>query len=60
MSYKQYGIDGKEISRNDLQDKGVWCEDGVSQEEVFVKKYGVYWVWLLIRKRRLTPMSQIC
>lgn len=40
MSYKQFGIDEKEISRNDLQNKGVWCEDGASQEKVFVKKYG--------------------
>lgn len=38
--YKQFGIDGKEIGHHDLQDKGVWCEDGASAEEVFVKKYG--------------------
>lgn len=40
MGYKQFGIDGQEISHHDLQDKGVWCEDGASKEEVFVEKYG--------------------
>lgn len=40
MGYKQFGIDGREIRRCDLQDKGMWCRDGASQEEVFVEKYG--------------------
>ena len=55
MSYKQYGIDGKEISRNDLQDKGVWCEDGVSQEEVFVKKYGGILGLVINPEKKINP-----
>lgn len=40
MAYRLIGIDGQEINQHDLQDKGVWCQTGASQEEVFVTKYG--------------------
>lgn len=40
MIYKLYGVDGKEILHHDLQDKGIWCKDGISKENVFVELYG--------------------
>ena len=40
MAYKLIGVNGQEIKQHDLQDKGVWCSAGASQEETFIKKYG--------------------
>ncbi len=40
MTYYLYTPDGQEISHHNLQDKGFWCENGKSQEEAFVEKFG--------------------
>ena len=40
MAYKLLDVNGKDVTHHDLQDKGVWCVSGASQEEGFVQKYG--------------------
>lgn len=40
MPYKLYNADGIEVSHDDLQDKSLWCEKGISYEETFINKYG--------------------
>lgn len=42
MAYKLLDVNGNDVTHHDLQDKGVWCVSGASQEEGFVQKYGKY------------------
>lgn len=37
---QMYDINGNRTTNNDLQNKGAWCEHGLSKEYVFVEKYG--------------------
>jgi hypothetical protein len=39
-TYRLFDKAGKIISHHDLQDKAVWCRDGMRIEEVFVDMYG--------------------
>jgi len=40
MTYKLYDINGNEITFEDLQDKGPWCQKGQEKEIIFIQKYG--------------------
>jgi len=40
MAYKLFDAAGQEITFHDLQDKGPWCQTGVSIENTFVSKFG--------------------
>lgn len=40
MAYKLYDLNGNEVNQHDLQDKGTWCKEGASKEEVFVELFG--------------------
>lgn len=38
--YKLYDENHQEVTHHDLQDKGMWCIEGATKEEVFIQKYG--------------------
>ncbi len=38
--YQLFDRDNKKISFKDLQDKGPWCEWGLSKEQIFLKNFG--------------------
>ncbi|WPR76335.1 hypothetical protein [Algoriphagus sp. NG3] len=40
MGYRLFDISGTDVTHHDLQDKGVWCIEGASKEEAFVRLYG--------------------
>lgn len=40
MAYTLYDRHGKEVRHHDLQDKGPWCQHGVSKEGAFANRFG--------------------
>ncbi|UBD64419.1 hypothetical protein K6V25_16070 [Bacteroides salyersiae] len=38
--YKTYDINGNIVSNHDLQDKGFWCQTGISKEKIFINMFG--------------------
>jgi hypothetical protein len=40
MAYTLFDREGKVVTLRDLQDKGPWCADGASSEQVFIQNYG--------------------
>lgn len=55
MAYKLFDVNGSQITHHNLQDKGVWCRDGATEEEVFVENYGEKLGLIVNPDKRINP-----
>ncbi len=55
MPYHLFDRNGNEVTHHNLQDKGPWCQTGITFEEAFVSKYGADLSLVINPQKQIDP-----